>query len=388
MSEDNELKQEEMEQTQLDSLEFDKDEKEYDSKGPEIKEPYDPDKVDIIPNTMTIRLLLDRIEHDEIDLNPDFQRKSGLWDETKKSRLIESMLIKIPLPVFYFDSRIDEKWTIVDGLQRITTLNEFIVKKSLRLTNLEYLNEFQDYSYDDLPRNMQRRIQECQIQAYCIRKGTPDDVTISIFKRINTGGLVLSLAEIRNCIFHGIAGNLVKDMANLDSFKEATRYRISPERMADRDLATRFTAFYVLGYETYDGNMDLYLEKGLTKVKKEYSNEKVKELLSIFDRTMKCCKNVFGNYAFRKKILYTDVEKYGPLNKSLFECVSSCFGLLTSEEQDLIVKNKEDFFADYKKLFDSPFYWAINSATGLIDHVRMRHQELTNLLNNKLRSYK
>ena len=88
MSEDNELKQEEMEQTQLDSLEFDKDEKEYDSKGPEIKEPYDPDKVDIIPNTMTIRLLLDRIEHDEIDLNPDFQRKSGLWDETKKSRLI------------------------------------------------------------------------------------------------------------------------------------------------------------------------------------------------------------------------------------------------------------------------------------------------------------
>ena len=61
-------------------------------------------------------------------------------------------------------------------------------------------------------------------------------------------------------------------MANLDSFKEATRYRISPERMADRDLATRFTAFYVLGYETYDGNMDLYLEKGLTKVKKEYIN--------------------------------------------------------------------------------------------------------------------
>lgn len=388
MTANEELKQEEMEQSQLDTLEFDKDEKEYDSDNPEIKEPYDPDKVDIVSLTMTISLLLDRIKNDEIDLNPDFQRKAGLWDDTKKSRLIESILIKVPLPVFYFDSRIDEKWTIVDGLQRITTLNEFIVKKSLKLTNLEYLNEYNDSSYEDLPRNMQRRILECQIQTYCIRKGTPDDVTISIFKRINTGGLVLSLAEIRNCIFHGIAGNLVKDMANLESFKEATRYRISPERMDDRDLATRFTAFYVLGYNSYDGNMDLFLENGLTKIKKDYSNEKAKELLSIFDRTMQCCKAVFGDYAFRKKILNTDIEKYGPLNKSLFECVSSCFGLLSSDEQELIIKNKEDFFAEYKKLFDSPFYWAINSATGSIDHVKLRHKEFTTLLHTKLRSYK
>ena len=134
MEENSELKQEEMEQSQLDDLEFDKDEKEYDSNTPKIKEPYDPDKVDIISNIMTISLLLDRIKNKEIDLNPDFQRKAGLWDDTKKSRLIESILIKVPLPVFYFDSRIDEKWSIVDGLQRITTLNEFIVKKTLKLT--------------------------------------------------------------------------------------------------------------------------------------------------------------------------------------------------------------------------------------------------------------
>lgn len=376
-------------QKEIDNMDFDPEEKEYETENlPKIKEPYNPDMVDIVPAPITIRSLLDRIENDEIDLNPDFQRKSGLWDKVKKSRLIESILIKVPLPVFYFDSRNDDKWTIVDGLQRITVLNEFVLNKSLALTDLEYLKEYDGYTYDELPRIMQRRIQECQIQTYQIRKGTPDDVTISIFKRINTGGLVLSLAEIRNCVFHGIAGNLVKDMANLESFKQATRYKISQERMADRDLATRFTAFYVLGYESYDGNMDLFLEKGLTKIKDSFTEENAKNLLSVFDNTMNCCKEVFGKFAFRKKVLYSDTEKFGPLNKSLFECASACIGLLKEDERQLLVKNKDDFFDSYKKLFDGQFYYAINSATGTVEHVNLRHKEFTNLLQNKLRSYK
>lgn len=376
-------------QKELDAMDFDPEEKEYEKNDtPKIKEPYNPDMVDIVSAPITIHSLLDRIENDEIELNPDFQRKSGLWDEIKKSRLIESILIKVPLPVFYFDSRNDDKWTIVDGLQRITVLNEFVLNKKLVLTDLEYLKEYDGYTYDELPRIMQRRIQECQIQTYQIRKGTPDDVTISIFKRINTGGLVLSLAEIRNCVFHGLAANLVKDMANLDSFRQATRYKIFQERMADRDLATRFTAFYVLGYASYDGNMDLFLEKGLAKIKDSYTEEKAKYLLTVFDNTMNCCKEVFGKFAFRKKVLYSDTEKFGPLNKSLFECVSVCIGFLNDDERQLLIKNKDDFFNSYKKLFDGQFYYAINSATGTIEHVNFRHKEFTNLIQNKLRSYK
>lgn len=380
-------KQDELIQSELDELEFDKDEEEYSqNQRPEIKEPYNPDMVDIVSAPLTIRSLLDRIENDEIDLNPDFQRKSGLWDDTKKSRLIESILIKVPLPVFYFDSRNEDQWTIVDGLQRITTLNDFVLEKQLNLSNLEYLKEFEGYSYDRLPRPMQRRIQESQILTYCIRKGTPDDVTTSIFKRINTGGLTLSLAEIRNCVYHGLAGNLVKDMANLESFKLATRNKISADRMADRDLATRFTAFSILGYEKYDGNMDLFLEKGLETIKKDYSEKQVKELLQKFDESMYCCRELFGDYAFRKKI--KDAEKFGPLNKSLFECISCCIGLLSKEEQLLLIKNKEFFFSKYLKLFDQPFYNAINSATGSIDHVTIRHETFMKLVHEELRSYK
>lgn len=366
---------------------FDPDEKEYDAE-PEIIEPYNPDKVDIIPVSMPIALLLTRIKNKEMDMNPDFQRNRGLWDKTKKSRLIESILIKVPLPVFYFDSRDDERWTIVDGLQRIHTLNEFVLEKKFRLCGLEYLKELEDCDYDDLNRTMQRRIQESQIQLYCIRKGTPDNIAISIFKRINTGGVTLNLAEIRNCVFHGIAADLVKEMARLESFKIATRNRISSERMDDRDLATRFLAFYILNYQNYNGNMDSFLEEGLSKVKNSYSKEQAKKLLDTFDKSMICCRKVFGDYAFRKRVRKENTTKYGPLNKSLFECVSTSIGMLSIEEQNKLIDNKDDFFNSYNLLFNQSFYSSINSATGSKEHVLTRYQEFNNLVRTKLRSYK
>lgn len=381
------IKQSDLKQDELDLMEFDSEEQESSPEDSKIVNPYNPDQVDIVSNPMTISLLLDRINNNELELNPDFQRKAGLWDDTKKSRLIESILIKVPLPIFYFDSRDDERWTIVDGLQRITTFNDYILKNSFKLVNLEYLTDLDGVSFNDLPRSMQRRIRECIIQTYCIRKGTPDDVTISIFKRINTGGITLSLAEIRNCVFHGIAGNLIKDMASSEAFKIATRYRISPDRMDDRDLVTRFTAFYVQGYEKYDGNMDSFLEQGLVIIKETFSQRMADELMKVFERTMICCREVFGDYAFRKKIQNADMVKFGPLNKSLFECVSTCIGLLSEDDQRKLTTNKDDFFESYKLLFDQPFYYSINSATGSKDHVFLRHQELSKLLMTKIRSY-
>lgn len=377
-------------ETNLD-LVFESTEKEYqEDYVPKTDKPYNPDLVDVVSLTIPIHSLLDRIEHDEIDLSPEFQRSHDLWDKTKESRLIESILIKLPLPVFYLDSRNEDKWAIVDGLQRINTLNNFVLRKvddnrKLFLTNLEYLTEFEGCSYEQLPRNMQRRLQESQILAYCIRKGTPEDVTISIFKRINTGGLTLTSAEIRNCVFHGLSANLIKTMAESEIFKKVTRYKISPARMDDRDLVTRFCAFYLLGYENYKGNMDSFLELGMKYLKDNYTEENKHTLLEKFNRTMFCCLEIFGDYAFRKM----NIEKrmYGPLNKSLFECVSSCIGLLTTKEQEFLISEKERFGEKFKELFYAEeFYNAISSATGIIEHVNARHFLLTNFLRSFIRN--
>ena len=354
------------------------------NKEAEINKPYDPMKVDISAPVLSLQSILDRLENNEIDLNPNFQRTENLWKAREQSRLIESILIRLPLPAFYFDSRNDNCWSIVDGLQRISTLNNFVIRESndelkLRLTDLEYLKEYNNKTYEELPRQMQRRIKECQVFCYCIRPGTPDDVTISIFKRINTGGMPLTLPEIRNAVYHGLAADLVRDMAISPEFKMATRKRIPSTRMQDRDLTTRFLAFYVLGYNSYKGDMNDFLEKGMEKVKSYDNKSKCDDILNAFIKSMTVCQNLFGDYSFRKLIQTTD--KFGPLNKSLFECTSVCFAMLSEEQQQILLEHKDVVFEEYKKLFTTPFFNAINSATGTVEHVHDRYEILTDFIN-------
>lgn len=377
--------------------EFDETKREYaeeiehlydDNNEPEIYEPYDPMKVDIISQTFSLQSILDRLENNEIDLNPNFQRKENLWKQQEQSRLIESILIRVPLPAFYFDCRNDDNWTIVDGLQRISTLNNFVVRKKddefkLYLTNLEYLKEYNGKSYEDLPRKMQRRIRECQIFCFCIRPGTPDDITISIFKRINTGGMPLTLPEIRNAVYRGEAANLVRDMAQSQEFIMATRNRISSSRMADRDLTARFLAFYILGYDAYDGDMNGFLEKGMEFIKYNYSKEQCLKVLHVFKNSMNVCIQLFEECAFRKKG-YGQDNHFGPLNKSLFECTSVCVAKLSEKEKQILVDNRNLVFNDYIKLFDTSFFATISNATGVIENVRYRHEKLNQFLHEQI----
>ena len=103
-----------------------------------MNDPFDPKKIDITTKQPTLDLLIKRLGANptEIDLYPDFQRKDSIWDVEKQSRLIESILISFPLPAFYFDGTKEDKWLVIDGLQRLSTLKNFIIDKTLKLTVL------------------------------------------------------------------------------------------------------------------------------------------------------------------------------------------------------------------------------------------------------------
>lgn len=347
-----------------------------DSQSP-ISEPYDPTKVDIVSMQLSVHSILDRVRNAEIDFDTDFQRNPLLWNKKEQSLLIESILIRVPLPIFYFDGRDDNCWGIVDGLQRISTLNNFVLREKedpnkLTLSGLEYLCDYNGKTFEELPRPMQRRINESQILCYCIRAGTPSDVAISIFKRINTGGLTLNPAEIRNAVYRGQAANLVKDMADCNEFTVATQGSVNPKRMQDKDLATRFLAFYIRGVEQYKGRMLTFLEKAMDIVQNKYTPGECKAVLSTFKGTMQFCADLFGGNAFRRKDSLSG--KYGPINKALFECISVCAAKLSDSDRVKLVENKERALSTYRKIFDESFFTKAGTATGDVAKVRLRHK--------------
>lgn len=346
-----------------------------------IEKPFNPKEINIKSKTMSLDNIIKRIRENEIDLAPDFQRKGNLWSPDKQSRLIESMLIKLPLPAFYFDGTEDERWLVVDGIQRLSAIKNFVVDESLRLQGLEFLDNIKGMTFSELPRNYRRMIEETEIVAYIINPGTPADVKFNIFKRINTGGLVLEPQEIRHALNQGKPAKFVKELADLKSFRSATQYVISTDRMLDREFTTRFLAFYLNGPEGYKPDLDTFLTSAMAQIYTK-SNDEISGIKEAFDQSMRLAEKIFGRWAFRK--VFSIQERRKPINKALFEVWSVELAKLSSKQREVVVENRKRVFDDFVSLmnYDDAFVQSITSATGDRTRVNYRYAKIRNLLNN------
>ena len=327
-----------------------------------------PADVNIGQKTINVYNLMERLEHDEIDLMPGFQRRGNLWTPEKQSQLIESLMLKIPIPAFYFDVADENRWVVIDGLQRLTAFRNFLVgtkddqdgsrkRVKQKLSGLQYLRDLNGFTLDELPRQYARRIKETALIAFTVEKGTPDGVVFNIFQRINTGGVELNDQEIRQALYQGPATELIRELAESEAFRLATQGAVSPERMADREYVTRFLAFTLLDYRTeYKGNLDDFLIKVMRRVNAS-GPKKLEDIRGDFTRVMETCHRIFGKYAFRRYDI-TAGWRRGPLNKALFEMWSVCFHELSDEQLSQLTKQREDILVEFGNRLKDPKFVA------------------------------
>ncbi len=366
-----------------------------------IMAPFDPNDVVINTPPMNMGDIIDRLEHNEIKIDTEFQRLPNLWNLTKKSRFIESILLKLPVPAFYFDVGDDNLWRIIDGLQRISTIKSFVLGKPepFELQDLEFLKEYNGDSFNDLPRPLQRRIKTFPITANVLGKRVPDVVKYNIFSRINQGGLILEPQEMRHALHQGIPSDLVANLVRDDlydngeltqagtiegkAFVQATDGKIKSKRMQDRDFANRFIAFYLIPHTEYAPDMDSFLSKGMAKIN-ELSELEIQQLKKDFKKAMNTAYSIFGNDAFRKR--YYEDENRKPVNKALFEVLSVSFAKLSIEESALLSRRKETFKTAFMQLHrsDNEFVESISTGTARPERVAKRFEVINDIIQETL----
>ena len=380
--------------------------------------PFNPEDISIVTNQMAMDGLVRRFLQGSIVLNPDFQRNE-VWDMKKRSQLIESLMLKIPLPMFYVQSDEDGILTVVDGLQRLSTIRDFVLgedylnlkkddgtrREELRgmgfkLKGLEFWSDYEGKQFYQLPPKLQNRILEAQVQVTVIHPTTPEVVRRNIFKRINTGGIQLNSQEIRNAIYAGPATNLLNELSNIGSFNKVMGNSVNRLRMQDKELILRFLSFLIRDYKEYTRTVTADMWLGDTMIilnamqdlsqidYRRLSNWRSKEpikvrtmtkdrILQYFDKAMKRNYEIFGEHAFRKSFAG---QTKSPVNRSLFETWAFIMGRYTDEEFKRLMENRSAFMQEYEGVLNDPdFELAISRHAMNHPDLRRRFQTLIDL---------
>ena len=312
--------------------------------------PYDPEKIKVRTDKISLAQISTMIDNRDIDLTPAFQRNL-VWDPFRKSRLIESILLRIPLPMFYFAEELEGNLTVIDGLQRISTLKEFINNK-FPLRNLQYLENCEGRYFKDegnkkgLEAKYVRWFNLTNISANIIDPISPPEVKYDIFRRINTGGRPLNNQEIRNCLAGQGLRDTLKAMVSTTEFKTATDNSVRTTRMDDQEIALRFLAFEELfsrdgNINDYSGYTEGFLDDYTERHKKDTPQDFEQKVQSFVNAMKNATYLIGGRYAFRK-ILPESIKPNARkqiLNKALFVVTSVLLSRCSYEK--VVTYNKE-----------------------------------------------
>ena len=336
---------------------------------------YPIDTLLIRNETRTVHDVLRRIELGSFVMNPDFQR-DFIWHPDKQSKLIESVLLRIPLPVFYLAEDQEGRMIVVDGLQRLSTFRSF-VNNELKL-NLPDQASLHGKRFSDLTPKLQNRLEDCNLILYVIDAKVAERAKLDIFERVN-GGVPLTRQQMRNCLYVGKATSFLREEAHSDIFLKATGGSLNPKTMRDREFVNRFCAFHIQGVEGYKGDMDDFLAHVL-EIMNSWTDQELELLSRDFRNSLQNNYNTFGIHAFRKHV--NGQRNRSVLNASLWDVMSTG---LSSIDTNLVEMNKAKLRGGFFSLMeDEEFMSSITYSVNGTRAVRFRFETAIEMLNEVL----
>lgn len=338
--------------------------------------PYNVQDIRVDQKMITIYQIEHWIESKTLNLSPEYQRNL-VWDMNRKSALIESLMLKIPIPAFYLDEDVDGLKNVIDGMQRLSTIHEFL-NDGFSLRKMQYLSGCEGKTFSQLDIKFRSRIEETALAVNILDERCPQMVKFDVFRRVNTGGVPLNPQEIRNIMAKPTVRVLLRDMAMSEEFCEATKSKVKDIRMGAQELCLRYLAI-MLNYDWKKRKLKNYfgLLKTMDSTILELNNMtdgQREEILQDFKRVMFQCQLVLKELSFCK----LDNNK---INKSLFTSWAVALNFLKVD--DCIIEKKAHLIREkYIEILETQgeFYDSITSSTGTKKHIYIALETIIKIL--------
>jgi len=326
-----------------------------------VEVPKEIRRLNIETHDYPIKVIVEMIQDGDIILRPHYQR-GFIWDRTKSSLLIESVLLNIPLPPVYLAQEEDGTLSVIDGLQRLHTFLDYYEGKfSLRKLEGEGLDNLNKLTYSRLKKEYpkaKRILDRGNIRTITVSKDSDPDIKYDIFERLNSGSVKLNDQEIRNCIFHGKLNTLIMGTYNQEEQKyendglrankilqQAMNLTELHHRYLDAELVIRILAIIEYKHDIktkYKNSMKLLINDYM-KENISINEERLKYIKNLFEDTINKAHHVFGSKLF-KRYHNDDIEK--TINRSIIDCVMSSFvdyklDELLGKKEEIVIKMDE-----------------------------------------------
>ena len=330
----------------------------------------------------------------KLELQPDFQRHF-VWDSIKSSRLIESALLGIPIPMIYLSEEVNGKEYVIDGQQRLTAFFSFIEgfyppdaedkRKEFRLDHLKAFPELKGKLFGELSQELQDNIMYYKIRTITFKKESDPNLKFEIFERLNTGAVQLNDQELRNCIYRGKYNLLLKELAECADFKHILGLKNPEKRMKDIELVLRFAAFYHSTYLNYKPPMKQFLNEDMRRY--QFINDiDAANLKKDFKNSAAIIRSLLDNHAFKRYYMGSGSHPNGrweikKFNYSLYDILMYSFSHVDRNK----VQQNLDIIREaliYLMTNDIEFINAIEISTSSIQAVTKRFDKWRLMLQN------